>query len=74
MTRAEIVARNFELAEEGISRIKKLLPKLDFDLPYSVVVYSRMALRAVRNIEVDVSGKPQGEVDKLYRMRGGYIE
>ena len=67
MTRAEIIARNLELAEEGISRIKKLLPKLDFDLPYSVVVYSRMALRAVRNVEVDVSGKSQIEVDKLIK-------
>lgn len=68
MTRAEIIAGNLELVEEGISRIKKLLPKLDFDLPYSVVVYSRTALRMVRNIEIDVSGKSQGEVDKLYKM------
>ena len=68
MTRAEIIAGNLKRAEEGISRIKKLLPKLDSDLPNSVVVYSRMALRAIRNIEIDVSGKSQGEVDKLYRM------
>jgi len=67
LTRAEIVAGNLELAEEGISRIKKLLPKLDHDLPNSVVVYSRMALRAVRNIEIDVSGKSQVDVDKLYK-------
>lgn len=70
MTRAEIVANNLELVEEGISRIEKLLPKLDFDLPYSVVVYSRTALRVVRNIEIDVSGKSQAEVDKLYKEEG----
>ncbi len=68
MTRAEIIARNLETVEEGISRIKKLLPKLDHDLPNSVVVYSRMALRNVRNIEVDVSGKSQIDVDKLYKV------
>jgi len=71
MTRAEIIAGNFRQAEEGMARIKKLLPKLDHDLPYSVVVYSRMALRAVRNIEVDVSGKSQRDVDKLYKMDEG---
>jgi len=67
MTRAEIVARNLEIAEEGISRIKKLLSKQDSDLPYSTVVYSRSALTAVRNVEVDVSGKSQVEVSKRYK-------
>ncbi len=69
MTRAEIIARNLETVEEGISRIKKLLPNLDSDLPGSTVVYSRSALTAVRNIEVDVSGKSQAEVNKKYKMR-----
>ncbi len=67
MTRAEIIMRNLESVEEGISRIKRLLPKLGFDLPNSAVVYSRTALRVVRNIEIDVTGKSQGEVDRLYK-------
>ncbi len=69
MTRAEIIARNLESVEEGISRIKKLLPGLESDLPGSVVVYSRTALTAVRNIEVGVSGESQVEVSKKYKMR-----
>jgi len=72
MTRAEILEKNLKILEEGITRIKKAIPKLgqgNRDLQNSVVVYSRTALRVVRNIEVEVTGKSQTEIDKLYVRR-----
>jgi len=73
MTRAEIIEKNLRLLEEGIARIRKVLPRMvreGRDLQYSVVVYSRTALRGVRNIEIEVSGKSQREVDRFYKTGG----
>lgn len=72
MTRAEILEKNLKLLEEGIVRIRKSLPRMmqeNRDLTNSVIVYSRTALRVVRNIEVEVTGKPQKEISKLYLGR-----
>ena len=69
MTRAEILEKNLKLLEEGIVRIRKALPSLvqdNRDLTNSVIVYSRTALRVVRNIEIEVTGKSQIEISKLY--------
>ncbi len=70
MTRAEILEKNLKLLEEGIVRIRKALPRMvreNRDLHNSVVVYSRTALRVVRNIEIEVTGKSQREVDMFYK-------
>lgn len=74
MTRAEILKKNLEMVEAGITRIKKYLPKLtkqNRDLPFSAVSYSMDALRVIRNIEIDVTGKSQEDVNDLYRRRKG---